>query len=394
MAGALEGIRVVDHSSVVMGPLAAQILGDMGADVIKVEHGKGDTNRHMGGGPLPGLSGIAMTVNRNKRSVSLDLKSPAGRDAFLRILGTADVLVTNVRPKAMRGLMLAYDDIATQFPRLVYCQAQGFRAGTPDEDRPAYDDIIQAATGMANFAQATTGHTSFVPSIIADKVSGMTIVQAVLAALLHRERTGLGQRVEVPMFDAVLAFNLAENLSRAVIPGQPSGYNRILMSTRGPHRTADGHVAIMPYEEKHWKAIFDHIGRSAELEEPWFADRARRTENAEYTYGRLAEVIATRSTSEWLQFAAENDVPVNAVPHLDEVIAEESLHRGMIVEREHPQAGPYRSVRPAIIMDGSPLTVRRDAPVVGEHTREILAEAGFGAEEIESMLSSGVAVQA
>ena len=236
-AGALDGVRVLDLTSVIMGPYATQLLGDLGADVIKVETGRGDTNRFMGGGPHPEMSGIALNINRNKRAVTLDVKHPDGLAAFLRILDTCDVFVTNLRPGPLGRLRLSYADLAPTRPRLVYCQAQGFRTGTADEDRPAYDDVIQAATGLARLSNATVGATTFLPALIGDKVAGQTIVSAILAALLHRERTGRGQRVEVPMFDAVLAFNLVEHLSRAAIEGEPSGYSRILTTTRGPHRT-------------------------------------------------------------------------------------------------------------------------------------------------------------
>lgn len=218
-SGALDGIRVLDLTSVIMGPYATQVLGDLGADVIKVETEEGDGNRLMGGGPHPEFSGIALNINRNKRSVSLDLKHPDGMAAFLRILDTCDVLVTNLRPGPLTRLGLNYEVVASTRPRLVFCQAQGFRTGSDEQDRPAYDDIVQAAAGLPRLNEATAGLTVFFPSIIADKIAGQAIVTAVLAALLHRERTGRGQRVEIPMFDVVLAFNLVEHLSRAVIRG-------------------------------------------------------------------------------------------------------------------------------------------------------------------------------
>lgn len=391
--GVLDGIRVLDVSTVLMGPYATQVLGDLGADVIKVETGSGDSNRFMGGGPHPELSGIALNVNRNKRAVSLDLKSAAGMEAFRRILDTCDVFVTNLRPGPLRRLGLAYTDVAAGRPDLVYCQAQGFRAGTDEEDRPAYDDIIQAATGLPRLSETTTGSTAFLPATIADKVAGQTLVAAVLAALLHRERTGRGQRVEVPMFDAVLAFNLIEHLSRAAVPGGRAGYSRIMTTTRGPQRTADGYVAVMPYTDEHWRRLFAAVGREAQLDEPWLTDQNARLLNPEPAYASLAAIIAERTTGEWLALCDAEGIPANAVPHLGEIVEDEELHRGMISAAEHPVIGSYRSIGPGMILDDAPLRVRRPAPMRAEHTAEVLAEVGYDRAGIEQLISSGAVQQ-
>jgi crotonobetainyl-CoA:carnitine CoA-transferase CaiB-like acyl-CoA transferase len=389
--GVLDGFRVLDLSTVIMAPLATQVLGDLGAEVIKVETGGGDLNRVMGGGPHRELSGIALNINRNKRAVSLDLKVPAGHAAFLRILDTCDVLVTNIRPSGLTRLGLSYADVAPARPRLVYCQAQGFRSGTGEEDRPAYDDIIQAVTGLPRLSEATVGTASFMPSIIADKVAGQAIIQAVLAALLHRERTGKGQRVEVPMFDAVLAFTLVEHLSKAAVPGEHSGYNRILIQTRGPHRTKDGYLALMPYTDAHWSRLFTAVGREELLDQPWYADHATRLANAARVYGELAAIVAERTTGEWLELCAREGIPAGPVPSLDEILADESLHRGMVRLADHPEVGPYRLIGPAMILDESPLTVRRPAPLRSEHTAEVLAEVGYTTGEISAMVADGAA---
>jgi crotonobetainyl-CoA:carnitine CoA-transferase CaiB-like acyl-CoA transferase len=390
-SGALDGFRVLELSSVIMAPHATQVLGDLGADVIKVETGGGDLNRVMGGGPHRDLSGIALNVNRNKRAVSLNLKAAAGRAAFLRILDTCDVFVTNVRPGPLARLGLAYPDVAPARPRLIYCQAQGFRSGTAEEDRPAYDDIIQAATGLPRLSEVTVGKASFMPSIIADKVAGATIVQAVLAALLYRERTGKGQRIEVPMFDAVLAFTLVEHLSKAAVPGEPAGYNRIMTQTRGPHRTRDGYVALMPYTDAHWHRLFAAVGREELLDQPWYRDHATRLQNAEHVYAELAAIAAERTTGEWLELCDREGIPANPVPSLDEILADDSLHRGMVSLADHPEVGKYRVIGPGMILDESPATVRRPAPLRSQHTAEVLAEVGYTATEISAMVADGAA---
>lgn len=390
-SGVLAGIRVLDLTSVIMAPYATQLLGDMGADVIKIETGRGDTNRFMGGGPHPELSGIALNINRNKRAVSLDLKSGDGHAAFLRILDTCDVFVTNLRPGPLARLGLSYADVAPDRPSLVFCQAQGFRSDGDEADRPAYDDIIQAATGMPVLNERTVGATVFLPSVIADKIAGQTILGAVLAALLHRERTGRGQRVEVPMFDAVLAFNLVEHLSRAAVPGEPAGYSRIMTTTRGPHRTADGYVAMMPYNDGHWHRLFAAVGREELLDEPWFADHSTRLLEAERVYAELGAIIRQRTTAEWLAFCEAEDIPANAVPELDEILDDPALHRGMVTIAEHPVVGPHRMIGPPMILDDAPLTVRRPAPLRSEHTAEVLAEVGYDDAAIAAMIESGAA---
>ena len=387
MSGPLDGVRVLDLTTVVMGPHATQLLGDLGADVVKVETEGGDTSRLMGGGPHRQLSGIALNLHRNKRSIALDLKQPRSKEAFLRLLDTSDVLVTNLRPGPLRRLGLSYEDVAPTRPRLVYCQAHGFRSDTPAGDRPAYDDIIQALSGFPRLNEEALGITFFVPSTIGDKIASLTIVYSVIAALYHRERTGAGQRVEVPMLDTVLAFNLVEHLGRAAMPGEPAGYNRVLTSHRGPHRTKDGYIAMLPYTDGQWRALFAAVGREELLAEPWFADHATRIERAHEVYGALAAIILERTTDEWLDLCEANGVPASPVPTLDEVIADPGLHMGVITDAEHPVVGPYRQVEPAARFDRSPQSVRRTAPLVGEHSRELLAEVGYDDSQIDAVMA-------
>ncbi|MGH3732470.1 MAG: CaiB/BaiF CoA transferase family protein [Acidimicrobiales bacterium] len=389
--GPLAGIRVLELASVIMGPYAGQLLGDLGADVIKVEHGAIDSSRVMGGGPDPELSGIALNLHRNKRSIGLDLKASKGREAFLRLLATGDVLITNVRPSALGRLGLRYEDLSSSMPQLVYCQSQGFALGTDDEDRPAYDDIIQAMTGLPWLNQEVLDHTAFVPTLIGDKVVGLTITYGVLAALVHRERTGEGQRVEVPMFDSVLSFNLVEHLSRATMPGGAAGYSRIMSSRRGPHRTLNGYVAIMPYTDANWSALCRAVDREDILERSWFADHKTRLLNADRVFGDLAEIVAERTSEEWLDICARNDIPASAVPSLDDIVNDPLSHRGVLSDADHPVVGAYRQIAPAVTMSATPGIVRRHAPLVGEHTSEILAELGYSDDEVASLVADGAA---
>lgn len=390
-SGPLAGIRVLELATVIMGPYAGQLLGDLGADVIKVEHGALDSSRVMGGGPDPELSGIALNLHRNKRSIGLDLKSREGRDVFLRLLSTCDVLVTNIRPSALARLSLTYEDLAASMPGLVYCQSQGFAVGGDDEDRPAYDDIIQAMTGLPWLNQEVLGQNAFVPTLLGDKVVGLTIAYGVLAALVHRERTGEGQRVEVPMFNAVLSFNLVEHLSRATMPGGPAGYSRIMSSRRGPHRTLDGYVAIMPYTDANWTALCGAVDRMDILDRPWFASHQSRLRDADQVFGDLAEIVAERTTQEWLDICARHDIPASAVPSLDDVVKDPDAHRGVLIDATHPVVGPYRQIAPAVTMSKTPESVRRHAPLVAEHTREILQELGYSEDDIALLVAHGAA---
>ena len=253
-------MRVVELATVIMAPYAGQMLGDLGADVIKVEHGPLDSSRIMGGGTTRGLSGVALNLHRNKRSIALDVKSKGGAKVARALLATADVFLTNLRPAPLERLGLRYEDLAESMPRLVYCESHGFASGTEEENAPVYDDIIQALTGLPSLNHDVLGVTAFVPALIGDKITGVMIANAVLAALVHRERTGEGQRVEVPMFDAVLSFNLVEHLAGAAIPGSRAGYSRIMSRHRGPHQTSDGYVAIMPYTDENWRALFEAVG--------------------------------------------------------------------------------------------------------------------------------------
>lgn len=378
-AGPLAGLRVVELATVIMAPYACQILGDLGADVIKVEAAGGDHSRVMGGGPHPQLSGVALNLHRNKRSVALDLHDPLAHATFLKLLDTADVFVTNFRPRALSKLALDYASIGAARPGLVYCEAHGFSLESGEADLPSYDDIVQAATGLPALAEAATETANYLPTIIGDKVTGLTIAYAVLAALIHRMTTGEGQRVEVPMFDAVLGFNLVEHLSRAVVPGEKAGYNRILNPFRRPHRTKDGYVAMLPYSDQSWSDLYHAVGHEHELSDPWFQERLQ---NPRPVYASLGKILATRTTAEWLELAARLGIPAGPVPSVDDIINDPAQHRGVLSEHDHPAAGRYRQITPPARFDRSPASVRRHAPLVGEDTREVLREIGLSEEEI------------
>lgn len=388
--GPLAGFRVVEFATVLMGPYAGQLLAGLGADVIKVEDGGGDPSRMIGGGGHPQLSGVAVNLHANKRSIALNVKTETGRAAMLRLIETSDVLVTNLRPGPLARLRLGYDEVRPVNPRLVYCQAAGFRTDDPDADRPAFDDIIQATTGLPSLVAAMGLGPHFMPTTLADKVAAQAIVNAVLAALLYRSSSGEGQRVEVPMFDTVLGFNLVEHLARAAFPGGPAGYTRVLTSHRGPHRTSDGWIAMTPYTDRHWRALYEAVGCGDKLTNYWHASHADRLLHADQAYAELAEVIATRSTAEWLKLCEELDVPASRSPSLDEIVNDEAKHHGVLVDAEHPVVGRYRRVRQAPVFSASPATDQRPAPLVGQDGREVLGELGYDAADIGALIEAGV----
>ena len=384
MTGPLDGIRVLDFTSVVMGPYATQLLGDLGADVISVEDPKGDTNRAMGLGPDPMMSGVAMNLLRNKRNVCLDLKCDGARSAFLAIAATCDVMVTNLRPGPLGRLGLTYDDVRPVRPDIVFCQAHGWPSDSADADRPAYDDIVQTATGVADTFLISGGVPLMAPTILADKVSGLTILYSVIAALFHRERSGEGQFIEVPMVDAVGSFVLCEHAAGAttVPPSAPAGYPRILTPNRRPHQTTDGWIAILPYSDQHFRDLLTAGGQAAVMDDPRMGSRRSRIMNADYAYEVVREIVKHRSTTEWVVFCDQHDIPANPVITLDEMV--EALPIA-----EHDRFGPYRQIGPAARFSATPSSVRRQAPMLGQHDDEVLREVGLDNGAIARLRRSG-----
>ena len=385
LTGPLDGIRVVDLSTVVMGPLATQTLGDLGADVITIETALGDTNRFMGPGSHAELSGVSMNLMRNKRSVVLDLKQEAGRVAFLRIAATADVMVTNVRPGALARLRLTYDDVTVVRPDIVFCHAAGFPSDSTRADDPAYDDIIQSASGVSDLFAHLGSEPTLLPTLVADKVCGLTVAGAVTAALFHRQRTGEGQRVEVPMIDVMRAFVLVEHGAGAVpVPAVAAvGYERILTTERRPRQTLDGWISVLPYRRRDYRALFAAGGRDDLHDDPRHAGRAQRINHSASLYRDVAEVLATRTNAFWLDFCRREGIPATEVATLDDLV--EALPIA-----HHPIAGDYHSVPPPVRFAASPATVRRPAPLIGEHGRDVLLEVGYAPDEVDVLERDGI----
>ncbi len=386
--GPLHGLRILDLTNVLFGPFGAQTLGDWGAEIIKVESLAGDTWRSAGHFRNRGMSGQFMAANRNKRSLALDLKHEQGKEILRRLIPTADVLVSNIRPAGLARLGFSYEACRALNPRLVYAVATGFGQDGPWAARPAFDEIIQAASGFAA-AMGTDDEPAFVPSLIGDKICGMALTAAVTAALLHRERTGQGQMVEVPMLETLAAFNSIEMFGghAFVPPIGPTGYSR--MKARRPVRTKDGWLTMLPYSADNWCAFFEAVGHPECIEDFAVRDPVARAQNIDRIYDRMREVALTRTTAEWEELLLRIDVPHTAFARLSEIAEQPHLKQvEMFPELDHPTEGRLRQARPPTRFSESPASVRRLAPRLGEHTAEILAEAGYDETEITALLAA------
>lgn len=391
--GALDGVRVIDMSSVLFGPYCTQWLGDMGADVIKVEGLEGDSTRNTGPARHPGMAAVFLGNNRNKRSIAIDVKRPEGREVVRSLLASADVFVTNVRPKAVQRLGLDYASVREANPRLVYCKAVGYGQDGPYAAYPAFDDTIQAMSGSAALQAEFAGEPQYIGAAVADKASGVMLALAIVTALRHAERTGQGQEVEVPMFESMVSFNLVEHLygSTFVPPLSGPRYPRVVSKYRRPYRTRDGYLAVVPYNDAQWTKFFSLIGKPGLMEEPRFSTMAERTRNIDALYELLAGEIAGRTSAEWLELLRQADIPAVPVKTLAELVEDDPhlKQTGFFRQVDHPTEGRIVQTSPPLRMPASPLGLRRHAPLLGEHTVEILREMGRSRTEIEALLASG-----
>jgi crotonobetainyl-CoA:carnitine CoA-transferase CaiB-like acyl-CoA transferase len=389
--GPLAGIRILDLTSVVNGAYGTQILADQGADVIKVEDpgsGRGDGGDimrwagHLPEGAPRGMGPIFLTINRNKRSILINMKSGPGKKALARLIRSSDVLTTSVRYDGMTRLGLSYEDVAAIKPDIIYVHAAGYGSDGPYAGEPAYDDLIQSASGMADILPRTDGNPvpRILPTLVADKVSGLFFSQAVTAALLHKARTGEGQFVEVPMLECVTSFLLVEHLYDHTFqpPTGQWGYQRVINPNRKPFATKDGYIGLLPYTDKQWDQFFDAAGVGEAVKtDPRFADYATRAKHTVELYGMIETAAATKTTQEWLDILKPLSIPVVKTNTLDDLDHDPHLNAvGFFETYDHPQVGAYRQIKPPVKFSKSPSNIRRHPPMLGEHTDEILAEIG------------------
>lgn len=393
--GPLNGVRILDLTSVLMGPFATQQLGDMGADVIKVESPAGDSTRDIGPMRHAGMGPAFLHCNRNKRSIVLNLKRTEGREALLRLAATADVLVYNLRPAAMKRLGLGYEDVAIVKSDIIYAGLYGFGQDGPYAARPAYDDLIQGAIGIPTLSVAAGGETPrYTPLTLADRTVGIAAVNAILAALFHRQRTGNGQSVEVPMFETMAQLTLGDHLGGATFdpPIGPVGYSRILNPNRKPYRTRDGYICAMFYNDRQWQAFFEMTGRGDLLQrDRRFSTIGMRTDNIHELYAMVAEAMATRTTAEWAQALMDADIPNMPMNTIESLMNDPHLAAvGFFEHQVHPTEGAIRTMRPATRFSRTQTRQRSFAPRLGENSEEVLREAGYGMAEIAALRASGV----
>jgi crotonobetainyl-CoA:carnitine CoA-transferase CaiB-like acyl-CoA transferase len=398
MSGPLAGVRVIDMTMNVMGPYASQTLGDMGADICKIEPPEGDPLRRVGPARNPGMGPYFLQLNRNKRSLALDLKHPGGRAALHRMAAQADVLLYSLRPQAMARLGAGYAELAARNPRLIYCGTFGFGQRGPYADRPAYDDLIQALTAIpALQARATGGPPSYVANAMTDRIVGLMAASAIGMALYARERTGKGQAIEVPMFESMAQFIMGDHMYGLTFepPLGPAGYARTMDPNRKPYRTADGYIGVLIYTDRHWQRFLTRIGRADMAADPRFTTLAGRTQHIGLLYAFLADLFPTRSTAEWVALLTEEDIPAAAMHTPESLLDDPHMQAiGFFRVVAHPSEGPIRVMDIPQTWSATSPSIVREAPRLGEHTRELLEEYGFSAAEIAMLMESRAAIAA
>ena len=390
--GPLQGVRVVDLTTVMLGPFCTQILGEMGAEVIKIETPEGDVNRWTGESRSPGMSTGQLIKGRNKRSIILDLKVKKVRKVFEKLIQTADVFVHNIRPKAAKRLAIDYETIAELNPSIIYASATGFGETGPFADKPAYDDLIQGASGIASLFGKVTGTPRYVPSVMADKTTGLFLSNYISMALFHRERTGEGQKLHVPMYESFAAFVVSEHMQGQtfVPPTGPAGYTRMLTAHRKPYETKDGFICVVPYTQKHWANFLALVGRADLIKDPRFSNQTERTKNIDTLYEIVSDSMKRRSTNDWIIALSDADIPAGPMnspedlfecPHLKAV--------EMFPEIEHPTEGLIRHIKVPAAFSTTPGGLYHHSERLGASTNAVLNELGFSRTEITELENLG-----
>jgi len=388
----LAGIKILDLTTVVLGPYATLLLGDLGADVIKIETLEGDAFRSVRPGRSAEMGAGFLNLNRNKRSLAINLRDPEARQAFEQLVASADVLTHNMRTASAERLGIGFSRLREVNPRLVYCSTPGFGSDGPDADQPAYDDTIQARSGLAFLNASASGEPRFLPTIAADKVGGLHLAIAVLAGLAARDRQQRAVSIEVPMFESLVSFVLIEQLAGRSFDPPIGGmsYDRLTSPHRKPHRTGDGYISILPYSTEHWRAFFRLIGRPDMCDDPRVVDPVVRSQNVSALYAMVSEAMPRNSTAEWLALLVEHDIPCAPVSRLEDLLTDDHLQSvGMFRNAMHPSEGNLVSVRSPFQTKGDRAVPDKPAPRIGADSRSVLSEAGLDDAVIERLVRAG-----
>lgn len=389
MSGPLCNLRVLDFTSVLMGPYCTLLLGDMGADIIKIENASGDSTRHIGPSRNKGMGSLFLNLNRNKRSIVLDLKSDEGRKALLKLVEESDVFIHSLRPQTIKKLGLAYEDVSFVNKQIIYCGMYGFSKEGPYGSKPAYDDIIQAASGIAAAQGEMNGRPQYLSSLIADKTAGLLGLSSILAALYYKEKTGIGQEIEVPMFESMVSFNMIEHMYGQTFspPLGESFYSRATSPYRKPYQTTNGYVSVLIYNDKHWKSFFKVSGFDELGEDMRFKDLNARVEHIDFVYQTVEQIIATKTTEEWIRILEAADIPCMPVNSPEDLFTDVHLQETeFITDIIHPTEGKIKEVKFPVNFSNTPAGITRHAPQLGEHNEEVLKEAGYTDEEIKKIV--------
>jgi crotonobetainyl-CoA:carnitine CoA-transferase CaiB-like acyl-CoA transferase len=393
----LAGLRIIDITTIVLGPFATQFLGDLGAEVIKIESVDGDMIRYTPPTTGPGLGAVFVNNNRNKRSLALDLKQEEAKEVLRRLIKTVDVLVHNMRQDALDRLGFGWENVHALNPRLVYCAALGYGSDGPYAGKPAYDDIIQASSGLAGLTHRRDGTPAYHPTVTADKAAALHVVYAVLAALLHRERSGgEGQLVEMPMFEAMAAFSLNEHLMGASFAADgATGYHRTLSQNRKPFPTKDGWIALLPYTLTQWTRVLTTLGREDITREAWFSNNAERSKRSDELYAIIASSLGSRTCEEWIATFEKADVPCGVVHTPDSLLDDPHLKAvGFYEPNFATETGIVRTLRQPVIFRGIEAEPDRAPPPLGADTRTLLTDLGYSDAEIGALLDKRIAAGA
>ncbi|WP_169543619.1 CaiB/BaiF CoA transferase family protein [Sneathiella aquimaris] len=391
----LDGVKVIDLSNMLMAPYATQILGDLGADVIKVEPPTGDPVRGITPYRHQGMGAIYLNCNRSKRSVVLDLKTQDGYDILIEMLKDADVLVYNRRPQVMARLNLSYETVKKINPRLIYAGLFGYGQGGTYEKKPAFDDLIQGAVSIPWLQHMADGREpTYAPTAIVDRGVGLWAVGQINAALFHQLKTGRGQQIDLPMFEMMTSFVLSDHLAGKTFepPIGEVGYKRMMSPDRRPYQTLDGYVCVMVYTDRHWASFYKALGREDDLiKDPRLKNMSTRTENISAILKELADLLKTRTTADWLALFDQADIPAMPLHTPDSLLQDPHLKDvDFFYNVEHPTEGQLLDMRvPAHWSETQPAPTRH-APQLGEHSREVLSELGYSPERIKTFEKAGV----